>query len=152
MRRIISIAAAILVIGMVIAVVLPVYADYTPRANVTAAVVFIGKGRAALELSCADGSFSSKQKLIDIGLPESDPKAYVLRAELVRIGPGAARLKTVLTDIYGRPFFGLFPWKVIPQGSMIEYEFTCSAEKKLTSGFFASTVEPKYLPASLRAR
>ena len=129
MRRLLKIFGALLVVGVVIAVALPGYADYAPRARVTAALLFIGKGREALELSCSNGTFASKLQLVDIGLPESDPATYIHRAELLRMAPNVVRVEAALTDIYGRPFFGLFPWKVIPQGSMLKYEFTCSTEK-----------------------
>ena len=152
MRRVVHVLGALLILGILVAVALPGYADYTTRASVSAALVFVAKGREALESSCSDGTFALRQKPGDIGLPESEPKAYVYRTELLRLAPNVVRLKTTLTDIYGRPFFGLFPWKVIPQGSILEYEFTCSAESKLSSKFAASTVEPKYLPASLRGQ
>lgn len=146
-----DIIGVVLILGIIIALALPSYSDYSPRASIGAALVFLGNGRAALESSCSDGTFASKQRGTDIGLPESDFKAYVSYAELVRVRPGVARIKVVLTEIYGRPFFGLFPWEVIPQGSILEYELICSAEKLLSSRF-SSTVEPKYLPATLRGQ
>ena len=152
MRRVVYFFGALLIVGIVVAAALPGYADYTPRASVSAALVFMNNGREALEASCSDGTFALKQKPSDIGLPESEPNSYVYRTELLRVAPNAVRLKATLTDIYGRPFFGLFPWKVIPRGSILEYEFTCSAEKKLSSKLAASTVESKYLPASLRGQ
>lgn len=152
MRRVVSILVVVLIGGIVIAVALPGFADYTPRASVSASLGFMAKGREALEASCSDGTFASRTKPKDIGLPESDPKAFVYRAELQLTASNSVRLKVVLTDIYGYPFFGLFPWKVIEQGRILEHEFTCSADKRLTSRFTNSTVEPKYLPASLRGR
>lgn len=152
MRRLVSVIVVVLIIGVVIALALPSYADYTPRASVGAVLVVVGNGRANLESSCSDGTFALKQKTTDIGVPESDPKAYIFRAELLRVTPNAVRLRATLTDIYGRPFFGLFLWKVIPQGSFLEFEHTCSAEKKFSSRLAASTVEQKYLPRSLRSQ
>jgi Tfp pilus assembly major pilin PilA len=151
-RRLVDILGALAIVGIIIAVALPGFADYTPRASVAAALVFIGKAREALETSCSDGTFASKQELKHIGLPESDPRAFVYRAELQPLAHNSVRLTTALTDVYGRPFFGLFLWKVIAQGSILEYEFTCLAQKKLASRFVASTVEPKYLPAGLRSQ
>jgi type II secretory pathway pseudopilin PulG len=150
MRRIVSVIVVVLIIGVVIVLALPSYADYTSRESVGAALVVIGNGRANLEASCSDGTFSLKQKAARIGVPESDPKAYILRVELLRVTPNTVRLRATLTDIYGRPFFGLFPWKVISQGSVLEFEYVCSAEKQFSSRLIASTVEQKYLPATLR--
>ena len=148
--RIASALVVALIVGVVVALALPSYADYTPRASVGAALVVIERGRASLETSCADGTFSLKQKAAEIGLPESDPRANILRVELLRVRPNVIRLKATLTDIYGRPFFGLFPWKVISQGSVLEFEYACSTGKQFTSQLVASTVEQKYLPAALR--
>lgn len=150
MRYIVSVIVVVLIVGVVVVLALPSYADYTPRASVSAALIVIGSGRANLEASCADGTFGSKQKASEIGLPESDPRANLLRVELLRVTPNVIRLKATLTDIYGRPFFGLFPWKVISQGSVLDFEYACSAEKQSTSRLIASTVEQKYLPATLR--
>ena len=150
MRRIVSVIVVVLIIGVVIVLALPSYADYTPRASVGAALVVIGSGRASLEASCSDGTFASKQKVSELGLPESDPNANILRVALIRVTPNAIHLKVTLTDIYGRPFFGLFPWKVISQGSFLEFEYACSGEKQFTSRLIASTVDKKYLPPMLR--
>lgn len=152
MRHTVSVIVVVFIVGVVIVLALPSYADYTPRASVGAALVVIGSGGANLESSCSDGTFASKQKTTDIGVPESDPKAYILRAELSRVTPNAVRLKATLTNIYGRPFFGLFPWKVIAGGSFLEFEHTCSEGKKFSSRLLASTVEQKYLPESLRGQ
>jgi hypothetical protein len=151
-RHIVSVIVVVFIIGVVIVLALSSYADYTPRASVGAALVVVGNGRANLESSCSDGTFASKQKTSDIGMPESDPKAYILRVELLRVTPKAVRLRATVTDIYGRPFFGLFPWKVISQGSFLEFEHTCSAEKQFSSRLIASTVEQKYLPVGLRGQ
>ena len=147
-----DIVGLVLIVGIIVAVALPGFVVYTPRASVSAALVVIGNGRASLEAACAAGTFTAKQSPTDVGLPESDTKAYILRAELVRIAPDTVRIKAALTDIYGRPFFGLFPWKVISQGSFLEFEYKCSMEKKLSARLSASTVDQKYLPASLRGQ
>jgi Tfp pilus assembly protein PilE len=140
----------VLILGIIVAVALPGYADYSPRAKVSAALVVVGNGKALLESSCVAGTFAAMQTPAELGLPESDTSAYILRVELVRSAPDAIHVKAALTDIYGRPFFGLFPWKVIPQGSLLDFEYKCSAERKFSFRFAASTVDQKYLPASLR--
>lgn len=150
MKRFAQIAAVLVIVGIVIAVALPSYADYTPRVSVSAAIRYAGNIKSALESACSDGTFASKNKVSDIGVPASDPKAFVYRADLSRPTQTTLRLKATLTDVYGHPFFGLFPWKVIFQGSSLDFEFTCTAEQKFASRFIGSDIEPKYLPAMMR--
>ena len=59
-------------------------AEYQARVKVHEAIEFVRNGRPALESSCADGTFGSKQRLVDIGLPESDSNAAVFRAGFLR--------------------------------------------------------------------
>jgi len=150
MKLFAQIAAVLVIVGLVIALALPSYADYTPRASVAAAIVYAGNIKAALESACSDGSFASKNQVSDIGVPASNPKAYIYRADLSHPAPNTVRLKATLTDIYGHPFFGLFSWKVISQGSSLDFEFACTAKRNFSARFTGSDLEPKYLPASLR--
>lgn len=151
MRRVVFIVVVVLIIGVVIAWVLPSgYNNYTVRSRLVEAILAIEHGRSNLESGCTNGTFASKHKTTDIGVSESDPKAYISRAELLRVTPNDVRLKVTLMDIYGQPFFLLFPRKAIPQGSVLEFEYSCSAEKKFSSRFIGSTVEQEYLPPHLR--
>lgn len=150
MNRIAKIATVLAIVGLIIwFVLLPNYFDGSPRASVTAAIMYAAKIRSALDSACSEGTFESKQKLADLGMPSSDPKAYIYRAEFSHLTQSTARLKAYLGDIYAHPFFGLFPWKVVSQGRFIEFEFTCTADREF-SYRFDSDLEPKYLPASLR--
>jgi type II secretory pathway pseudopilin PulG len=150
MKRFAQMAAALVIVGLVIVLALPSYSDYTPRASVAAAILYAGKIKSALESACSNGSFASINKVSDAGVLASDPMAYINRADLSRPTQTTVRLKATLTDIYGHPFFGLFPWKVISQGSSLDFEFTCTAERKFASRFTGSDIEPKYLPATMR--
>ena len=152
MRRIVFIVVVVLIIGVVIDLVLASgYNNYTVRSRLVAAILAVGDGRSNLELACAEGTFAQKQKTTDIGVSESDPKVYILRAALLRVTQNVVRLKVTLLDIYGQPlFFGILPRIAIPQGSVLEFEYSCSAEKKFSSRLIGSTVEQEYLPRHLR--
>ena len=150
MNRITQIATVLVIVGLIIWLALPIYGDYTPRVSVSAAIVYTVDIKSALDAACSEGTFESKQRLTDLGKPNSDPKAYTYRAELSHLAQNSARLKAYLSDIYAHPFFGLIPWKVVSQGRFLEFEFTCTADRKFSSRFIGSDLEPKYLPASLR--
>src|SRR5689334_4574904 len=103
MRSVLTVIATLAVLAVAMALFLPAYGDYTPRMRIAAAVTFMSKAKSGLESSCSDGTFASKQKLADIGLPEVDLSAYVYRAEFRRVSTSAATLRTTLTAIYGSP-------------------------------------------------
>jgi hypothetical protein len=154
-RRVVAIIAAIvLAIGLLLAWQLPSgYNSYTVRSRLTTVIVALGDGKSNLETACAEGTFSAKQKITDIGLPESNSKAHILRAELLRATPGVVHLRATLMDIYGQPYFlGFPPRKAIAQGSILEFEFSCAKDKKFSARFVGSTVEEDYLPRQLRTR
>jgi hypothetical protein len=73
----------------------PGYSDYTPRSSVSSAVILLA-GR--LEAACADGTFASKNRPANVGLPMSGIKAFVLRTEFARL-PDAVRVKATLTRV-----------------------------------------------------
>ena len=154
MRRILSVSAVVLIIiGVTLAWILSSgYNNYTVRSRLVYAVLAIGHSKSNLESACADGTFALKQSVKDIGISDSDPKVHILRVEFLRVTPNVVRLRVTLMDIYGQPFFLLFPRKAIPQGSILEFEHTCSAEKKFSSLLIASTVEKEYLPMHLWGR
>lgn len=147
MRRNAVIIAAVLAIVAAGTMFFAPSVDYS-RANLTTALLHIGSVRSALEVACAEGTFSSKQKMEDLNLGDSDPKAFVHRLELIRVSPDKVRVKTTFTDIY-TPLQN-DPLKIVAQGAFMEIESTCSAERKYSWRPRASTVEPRYLPSPWR--
>lgn len=152
MRRTIEIAVVVAIVGILIALALPSYSDYLPRASVSTVLAYTGKVKAGLEAACIDGTFANRTALRDLGIPQTDETSFVERGSIERTSPNALRLRVVVLDIYGRPFFGLFQWKVIPRGSALEFEYSCADAKTFSSQLTNSTIDPRYLPASMRPR
>jgi hypothetical protein len=147
-----AIIGIVTILGIVIALGFGSYADYSPRSSVTAVLVYVGNVKTSLEEACAQGTFVTKHSLKDLGAREAELNAFVVRAELSRVSPNTVRLRTVVADIYGHPFFGLFRWKVIPQGSALEFEYSCTEARVFSARLAGSTIDPKYLPVSMRAQ
>lgn len=147
MRRIVAVIAAVLTIIVAVGIFFPPYDEYS-RPNVSTALLSIGSVRSALEVACAEGTFSSKQKMEDLNMGDSDPKAFVYRFEIFRSAPDKVRVKTTFTDIYTAVKDSSS--KVVVQGAFMEIEITCSADKKHSWRPTASTLDPKYLPQPWR--
>ena len=149
MRRTVTISAIVLTIVVAATLLFPPYSDYS-RANVSTALLYVGRIKAALDVACAEGTFVSKRTMGDLHLADSDPKAFVYRVELSRIAPDVVHVKTTFTDIYAASEY--FRSKIISQGSFLEFEHACSADKKPSWRHVASTVEAKYLPPPWRGQ
>jgi hypothetical protein len=152
MRRILSVSAVVLIsIGVAIAWILPSgYNNYTVRSRLVDTLQAIDHGKSNLESACVVGAFALKQSVKDIGISDSDPKVHILHVEFLRVASNVVHVRFTLMDIYGQPFFLLFQRKAIPQGSILEFEYSCSAERKFSSRLIGSTVEQEYLPQRLR--
>jgi type IV pilus assembly protein PilA len=149
-KRAVEALIAIAILGLIAALALPSYGEYTPRASVSAAVSLLLRGKGSLETACTNGTFAAKQKISDIGVPESELKASVKRVEFARPVPGTIRLKATLTDIYSHPPYWPFGIKAVSEGRSLEFDFTCAPDRNLVTRFAGSTLESKYLPGSLR--
>lgn len=152
-RRFYVSAVVLIIIGVALAWILPAgYNNYTVRSRLVDALLAIEHSKSNLESACTDGTFALKRAVTDIGIPDSDPKVHILRAELLRVTPNVVRLRVTLMDIYGQPFFLVFQRKAIPQGNILEFGYSCSAEKTFSSRLIGSTVEQEYLPQRLRGQ
>lgn len=126
------------------------YAAYVGRAKVSAALGYANKAEAALSAACSEGTYDAKQSVKDLGLADSDPASYILRAELRRIAADTTQLRLTLTDVAGLWFFGWVRWVIIPQGRFIDIAYTCTPGKQLTSRPVSATVPSRFLPGRLR--
>jgi hypothetical protein len=141
-----------LAIAVLIAITLPMYADYTPRTRVASALAYVVGAREGLETACVKGTFASARSVLELGIADGAPPARVEKLELVRVSPTVLRIKARLQEIEARPFYGLFREQAIPPGKILEYEFTCVTDSAVTHRFVGTDVDPKYLPSFLRSR
>ena len=119
----------------------PSPSHFIERLKVADALEFLHQGQQALASACANGVFAAKPTLGDLGLPEADPAAQVLRTELRWTAPDTVRFRVVMQGV-----------GAIRAGSILEYEFVCPTGRPWSAQFVGGTVEQAYLPPSLRER
>lgn len=119
----------------------PSPSHFIERLKVADALEFLHQGQQALASACTNGVLAAKPTLGDLGLPEADPAAQVLRAELRWTAPDTVRFRVVMQGV-----------GAIRAGSMLEYELVCPSGQPFSARFVGATVEQAYLPPSLRER
>lgn len=128
----------------------PAIQDQLARKQVAAASV-ADIGSRAMQIACLDGTYATKRTPRDLGVPGSDPNAYVSRTEIAQTSENAFRLSLITDERYKRgPSDPLDP-ESKSQGARLDFQFTCSKEKKFTSTLLrASTVKWNDVPHALR--
>ena len=146
------ILGTVLALAALIAITLPMYSDGAAQTRMAAAVAHVLSAREGLQEMCNEGKFDKVKSVTEFGVRDHAPPSRVDKLEIVRVSPGVVRLKATLQDMHARPFYGLLAVVVVPQGSLLEFEFTCGIDKAVSMRYVGSTADPKYLPSHLRPK
>lgn len=142
----------VLALAALIAVTLPMYSDNAAHTRMAAAVAHVLSAREGLQDACNDDKFDKVKSVLEFDVRDSAPPSRVEKLEIVRVSPGVVRLKATLQDMHARPFYGLLTEVAVPKGSIIEFEATCAADKRVTVRFVGTSANPRYLPSNLRPK
>jgi type IV pilus assembly protein PilA len=122
------------IIGILAAVALPAYQDYTVRAKVTEAVTASAAARLGVAMACSDASLSSNTSMDTLGL--SSPSTTNIASVTVDNGSATSARVTITMNAIG---------SAIASGRTIIYVGTCG-NAGVTWALSGSTVPTKYLP------
>lgn len=122
------------VIGILAAVALPAYQDYTVRAKVTEAVTASAAARLGVAMACSEASLSSSTSMDTLGL--SSPATTNVASVTVTNGSATGARVTITMNAIGG---------AIAASQTIIYVGTCG-NSGMTWALSGSTVPSKYLP------
>lgn len=124
----------VVIIGILAAVALPAYQDYTVRAKVSEAITASEAARLGVAIACSDASLSSNISMDTLGL--SSPGTTNVKSVGVGSGSTTGATVTVTMNAIGN---------AISQNATIIYVGTCG-NTGMTWALSGSTVPTKYLP------
>jgi len=136
----------LLIVGIILALAWPVPADYAPAAKISEVLLNLGTFQASLQRECIDGSFPAKMSPVDLGAGKS---RYLSHIEIQDATQNRVRVKVVLNEMRQSLVLGLISRTAVPQGSSLEIEYSCAADKAVHSRLASSTIDAKYLPNRL---
>ncbi|MGJ7613112.1 MULTISPECIES: pilin [unclassified Variovorax] len=90
----IELMIVVAIIGILAAVALPAYQDYTAKSQVAAAIAEVSPGKVGIEGKITDGKAVSDPT--DIGLAASTPRCSAITASFLVAGEGAATIACTL--------------------------------------------------------
>jgi hypothetical protein len=131
-----SAAGAVAVVGMLAAVAIPAYHDYTTRARVQTIVPAMDPARIAVEVACVDGTLAPGMSHQQLGLATAHEYSgeYIAGVDVVVLSATQASVVARLRGL----------GSAIENGSTLEYEGVCNARQMAweTGG----SIAPKFWP------
>jgi type IV pilus assembly protein PilA len=135
----IELMIVVAIIGILAAVALPAYQDYTVKAKVSEAVSLSSPARTALGVACSDASLATSADLnASLGLPA----AAAITGKYTKQVLAAATTASAVTVTIQMLAIG----SSVTDGQTIVYNGTCGASGMTWAIDAGSTVPAKYLP------
>jgi hypothetical protein len=151
-RSRVAIIAAIVIVGLLVAMLLPSYADYEPHARVSAAAAFVQGTHGALDAQCSGPASRPDQDAVRAAVSRGDLPGVVARHRVAAGPAGIPLLELELHEIrWGAPWRR---WSAaIPAGATLAFEGVCRSAREFEWRLLSrSTVPVEFLPRALRAQ
>jgi type IV pilus assembly protein PilA len=134
----IELMIVVAIIGILAAIALPAYQDYTVKAKVSEAVSLSSPARTALGVACSEATLATTTTNTTLGLPAAASITGTYTKSVTAVGTSAsAATVTIAMLVIGT---------AIADGQTIIYSGTCDVAGMKWAIDTASTVPAKYLP------